>query len=112
MCSDEDGTSRFNCTCTSQYFGERCEMNRCNSNDCLNGGTCVIAVIDDIPTPRCECLVNFGGANCNLDLCLGIECGNGTCIGGNCQCDTNYVNVNNNCELTCSSSPCQASNTF
>ena len=87
-------------------------MDRCDSNDCLNGGTCVIAVIDDIPTQKCDCPINYGGANCNLDLCSGIECGSGTCIGGNCECNTNYVNVGNTCEQTCSSTPCQAPNTL
>ena len=108
MCYDDNGASKFSCTCTSQYFGERCEMDRCVSNDCLNGGICVIALIDDVPTQRCDCLINFGGPNCNLDLCSGIECGSGICIGGNCECNTNYVNVDNTCEQTCSSSPCQA----
>ena len=108
MCYDDNGASKFSCTCTSQYFGERCEMDRCVSNDCLNGGTCVIALIDDVPTQRCDCLINFGGPNCNLDLCSGIECGSGICIGGNCECNTNYINVDNTCEQTCSSSPCQA----
>ena len=42
----------------------------------------------------------------------GIECGNGICIGGNCSCDTNYVNVDNFCERTCALSPCQATDIF
>ena len=83
-------------------------MDRCDSNNCLNGGKCVILVIDDIQTQRCECPINYGGANCNVDLCLNIECGSGTCIGGNCECNTSYVNVDNTCEETCLSSPCKA----
>ena len=107
MCFDNDGTSGFNCTCTPQYLGERCEIDRCSSFECQNDGTCVIAVIGGIATLECECPTNYAGKTCNVDLCLGIECGSGTCVGGTCQCDSNYINIDNTCEKTCSSSPCQ-----
>ena len=107
ICSDEEGSSKFKCICTPQYLGERCEIDRCSSNECQNGGKCVISVIDDIPTPECECTRNYAGPTCDLDLCLGVECGSGTCVGGTCQCDTNYININNTCEKTCSLNPCQ-----
>ena len=107
MCSDKDGTSRFNCTCTSKYFGERCEIDRCSSYECQNGGTCVISVIDDIPMPECDCTSNYSGVTCEIDLCLGIQCEGGTCVDGICQCDENYININNTCEKTCSLNPCQ-----
>ena len=81
-------------------------MNRCDSNNCLNGGTCVITVIDDIPTPKCECPINFGGPNCDLDLCSAIECGSGTCIGGSCECDEGYVNEENVCLNMCEGIDC------
>ena len=81
-------------------------MDRCNSNVCLNGGTCIITVIDDIPTPKCECLINFGGPNCNLDLCSSIECGSGTCIGGTCDCDEGYFNDGNVCMDMCEGINC------
>ena len=55
-------------------------------------------------------LIIFSGPECKVDLCAG--CGNGTCIGGNCSCDTNYVNINNFCERTCALSPCQAADIF
>ena len=38
-----------------------------------------------------------------------IECGNGTCIGGTCNCDNDYVNIDNFCEETCALTPCQDS---
>ena len=38
-----------------------------------------------------------------------IECGNGTCIGGTCNCDDDYVNIDNFCEETCVLTPCQDS---
>ena len=108
MCFDDDGKRSFSCNCKPQYVGERCEDDRCDDDQCQNNGTCIVTVINDIPTPECECPVNYGGATCNLDLCSGIECGSGTCFGGNCECFTNYVNVDNTCKQTCSSSPCQA----
>ena len=107
MCSDNNGTSRFNCTCTTQFHGERCEIDRCSPFECQNGGKCVIAVIDDIPTPECECPSNYAGETCGLNLCLGIQCGSGTCVAGTCQCDKGFININNTCEKTCSVTPCQ-----
>ena len=60
-------------------------------------------------------IISTSGPECDIDLCavngIPIECGNGTCIGGICNCDTNYVlNVNDNfCEQTCASTSCQDS---
>ena len=109
LCSDDEGTGKFTCTCTPQYLGERCEVDRCEFYQCQNNGTCIVTLINDIPTPGCECYGNYGGTICNLDLCLDIECGNGTCIGGTCQCNTNYVNIDNKCEQTCELAMCQES---
>ena len=101
MCSDDEGSSEFSCDCKPQYFGERCEDDRCDIYQCQNNGTCIVDLVNDIPTPKCECQGNYGGVTCNLDLCLDIECGNGTCIGGNCQCDEDYVNDGNVCVDIC-----------
>ena len=57
-------------------------------------------------------LTILSGPECTIDQCAGIECGNGTCIGGICQCDDDYVNSNNFCERTCALSPCQATDIF
>ena len=54
----------------------------------------------------------LSGPECTINECEGINCGNGTCIGGTCQCDTNYVNIGNFCERTCALSPCQAADVF
>ena len=54
----------------------------------------------------------LSGPECTINECEGIECGNGTCIGGICQCDPNYVNSGNFCERTCALSPCQAADIF
>ena len=109
MCSDNEGSSKFSCICKPQYFGDHCEFDRCDSYPCQNNGTCIVTLINDIPTPECECSGNYGGPTCNLDLCLDINCGNGTCIGGTCQCNTNYVNIGNKCEQTCALANCKVS---
>ena len=109
ICSDDEGTSRFSCNCKPQYLGDQCEVDRCDFYQCQNNGTCIVALINDIPTPECECQGNYGGATCNLDLCSGIECANGTCIRGTCQCNNNYVNIGNSCEPTCALADCKVS---
>ena len=105
-CFDNGGTDRFSCTCTPQYLGERCEIDRCDFYQCQNNGNCIVTLINDIPTPKCECPGNYGGPTCNLDLCSDIECGKGTCIGGVCQCDQDYVNNGNVCVDICESINC------
>ena len=106
MCFDDEGSSKFNCNCTPRYLGERCEDDRCDIYQCQNNGTCIVTLINDIPTPACECPENFGGATCNLDLCFDIECGNGTCIEGDCQCDEGYVNEGSICVEICDGINC------
>ena len=106
ICFDDEGSSKFKCTCTPQYLGGRCEIDRCDFYPCQNNGTCIVALINDIPTPECNCHENYGGATCNLDLCTDIECGNGTCIAGNCQCDDDYINDGNVCVDICQGINC------
>ena len=101
MCSDDEGSSKFKCTCKPQYLGDQCEVDRCEFYECQNNGTCIVALINGIPTPECECSGNYGGATCNLELCTDIECGKGTCIGGICQCDEDYINDGNVCVDIC-----------
>jgi len=112
MCFDDEGSSKFSCDCKPRYLGERCENDRCDFYQCQNNGTCIVALINDIPTPECECQGNYGGATCNLDLCSGIECDNGTCIRGLCQCSNNYVNIGNSCEQTCALANCKVGDTI
>ena len=58
-------------------------------------------------------IISTSGPECTIDMCAvngnPIECGNGTCIGGTCNCETNYVNIDNFCEETCALTPCQDS---
>ena len=42
------------------------------------------------------------------DLCAGIICENGLCVAGTCVCDSGYVEIDNVCEETCDSDPCEA----
>ena len=50
------------CICRPGYQGTQCQtqINACESNPCLNGGTC----ISDAPNFRCQCLDNFYGSKC------------------------------------------------
>ena len=96
-----------NCTCQTGYTNVEnfCEET-CVFTPCENNGTCIVTIINDIPTPECECPVNYAGTTCNLDLCSDIQCGNGICIGGNCQCDEGYANIENFCVDLCEGVDC------
>ena len=59
-----------------------------------------------------ENFIILSGPECTINECEDIECGNGTCIGGICQCDPDFVNIDNSCERTCALSPCQAAEIF
>ena len=56
-------------------------------------------------------IISTSGPECDIDMCAvngnPIECGNGTCIGGKCNCDTGYVEIDNFCEETCADNPCK-----
>ena len=87
LCFDNEGTARFSCTCTKQFAGERCENDLCKSYPtCQNNGTCIIDLINAIPTPRCECYGNTAGTLCDQKPCS-IPCYNsGICNGETCKC--------------------------
>ena len=42
-----------------------------------------------------------------MNSCENVSCSNGLCIAGTCHCDFGYVNVENVCEETCDSNPCE-----
>ena len=94
------GNSEFKCECNEGFDGTRCEY-ECPL-ECIENETC---------TAKINSATLIKEWNC-IDLCEGIDCGNGTCIGGNCSCDTNYENIGNICLKTCAHQPCQASNKF
>ena len=114
ICSDNDETRSFNCTCTPRYFGERCDTDRCDFYECQNGGTCIVDLVNDIPTPRCECLETHHGAICHLKACSAPCYNDNICDGDTCHCiQENGVAkyYGESCEMPgrdeCSGNPCQ-----
>eukprot|EP00112_Aurelia_sp_Birch-Aquarium-sp1_P019496 Seg483.2 transcript_id=Seg483.2/GoldUCD/mRNA.D3Y31 product=Fibropellin-3 protein_id=Seg483.2/GoldUCD/D3Y31 len=80
-------------TC-SKLLGYECiDINECESEPCLNGGTCA----NGNNQYTCSCVPGYQGTNCetNIDDCTGTPCQNGgTCVDGvnkyTCNCKTNY----------------------
>ena len=54
-----------------------------------------------------DACIRIDGFNYECDRCFNIECENGKCNDGVCNCDDGFVNVNNTCQQTCASEPCQ-----
>ena len=112
MCSDGDGSSKFSCTCNSQYLGERCENDRCDIYQCQNGGNCIVDLVNDIPTPRCECPETHYGATCHLLTCNIFCYHGGICDGDICHCPkengtAKYYGENCDMSAVCDENPCQ-----
>ena len=103
-CSDSNGSSEFKCVCYEGFDGTRCEF-KCPSEilaSCKENETCQSDIDNTTSIKEWKC----------IDMCATIDCGNGTCIGGTCNCDQKYVNVDNFCEKTCALTPCQESDIF
>ena len=68
---------------TWHFQGENCEtdLNRCRSNPCTNGGTCV-NLPDDF---RCSCAPGFTGSDCSVEV---DWCELSPCLHGNCSVST------------------------
>ena len=111
--SSLDNADSYICQCRAGFSGHHCEVNinDCESNPCLNSGTCV----DEINSFRCLCVSGFDGELCqkNVDECLLQPCANGgTCIDRDndymCVCPLGFsgkdcsMNIND-----CASNPCQ-----
>ena len=58
---------------------------------------------------NCECNDGFEGERCEIDKCEGVICENGSCDSGTCTCNAGYINIDGNCEETCTVNPCQES---
>ncbi|GIY72352.1 neurogenic locus Notch protein [Caerostris extrusa] len=67
----------FSCTCPVGYSASLCEIvvqNSCNSNPCLNGGTCTLVTLTNY---TCSCAVGYRGRHCQLpDHCASQPCRN------------------------------------
>ncbi|PRD33668.1 UNVERIFIED_CONTAM: Neurogenic locus Notch protein [Trichonephila clavipes] len=53
----------FSCSCPVGYSASLCEIavqNSCNSNPCLNGGTCTLVTLTNY---TCSCAVGYRGKN-------------------------------------------------
>ncbi|XP_078671849.1 MAM and LDL-receptor class A domain-containing protein 2-like [Branchiostoma floridae x Branchiostoma belcheri] len=107
-----DGLGQYSCTCTSGWYGNRCESNSvvCANSPCQNGGTCVPSGGSFI----CRCLVGWSGQYCQIDTneCSSNPCVHGQCIdlvnGYNCDCEPGWIGTRCNQDIDeCASSPCQ-----
>ncbi|XP_033097137.1 protein jagged-1b-like [Anneissia japonica] len=72
---------RFTCVCEQGYTGYYCHenINDCNSNPCMNHGTCM----DGVNSFQCLCREGWEGEYCQHDVneCLLNPCqNNGTCV--------------------------------
>ena len=105
-CSDVSGSQEFKCQCKDGFVGKRCEVAACSPNYCNNNGLCAINE-NDINQLQCECNEGFEGQRCEIDLCDSVICENGSCDSGTCICNAGYINIDGNCEETCTVNPCQ-----
>lgn len=92
---------KFECSCTTEYFGSSCKFSKkiCSNNLlCLNQGQC----IDTNTSYRCECAKFYYGSNCEfkVDTCFNVTCSNhGNCLMDKsnqplCQCFQYYYGTN------------------
>ncbi|GFY47572.1 protein serrate [Trichonephila inaurata madagascariensis] len=106
--------SDFSCVCDLGYSGRYCheKKNECESNPCLNNGTC----IDAEAGFWCDCKQGWKGKTCNLrhSHCDVQTCQNGgTCrdMGDAFHCTCNEEFAGHSCHIpvnpSCRSNPCQ-----
>ncbi|XP_008582608.1 PREDICTED: coagulation factor IX, partial [Galeopterus variegatus] len=73
-CSFEEAREVFeNTEKTTEFWKQYVDGDQCESNPCLNGGSCK----DDINSYECWCRYGFEGKNCELDSTCSIK--NGGC---------------------------------
>lgn len=85
--------------CIIDYSFTPCNWNElCDSQTCLNGGTCIAAPGTDC-SPSCACMDGFDGEHCGVtvgDVCATVVCLNGgTCTAdgphASCACPPGFV---------------------
>lgn len=80
-CFDGNGTQEVYCQCLNLFNGLRCEIDLCDDQECLNGGSCILdeSSGSDFQV-KCDCIQPFTGPQCEINLCDDKVCLNG----GNC----------------------------
>ena len=117
MCTDIPGAG-FNCSCSSNFFGEGCQFfNACSNNPCLNGGQCSP---DPSNANQFSCMcggTGFNGVTCEnrISPCISSSCSSAaTCVASadgttfECMCPQGFTG--SQCETNindCSNNPCE-----
>jgi len=112
--SSPTSSPTFWCTCPIGYSASLCEIpvaNSCDSDPCLNGGTCTLRSLDSY---SCTCAPGYTGQHCELqDHCASTPCRNGAeceSLGDTYKCSCAPGFVGPSCAediVECKEDPCQ-----
>ena len=115
-CVDIFSTGAYNCSCSSDYFGQGCQFfDACSDQPCQNQGSCLVD-ITSIDQFVCNCREGFTGELCEVQIspCASDPCGNfGSCTErGNdsfdCLCSLGFSGLLCDIDIDeCQSDPCQ-----
>ena len=89
-------TTGFTCTCSAGLTGLLCDVDQCDVETCMNGGTCNYGAIES--DERCSCSEGYEGRRCEDDVneCnTTTPCGELQCVNTpgsyTCVCDPGYT---------------------